>query len=289
MSIFENPAIALTVKSRNRQSLQEYGAKEEANVFLNCEAEVVKEHEEMEEDINNERTVDGGDSDSCHHKINQLEEENRKLKVEKLALKAENALLREKLSSKPNRPTFLLDNFKENEKIFRFYTVLPNYGTFRALFNAFGNSVNKLNYYNSGTTSEEIKDANHNKRRPKRALCSEQEFFFVLVRLRLGLLEEDLATRVSVSVQHISRICITWFDFLHNFFRMLPIWPTGSCIDETMQRCFRETYPLTRVKTACKPGGLWVNYQSTIFDIYTLLLHFNTFVDVCIFMFNTPH
>ena len=28
--------------------------------------------------------------------------------------------------------------------------------------------------------------------------------FLVLIRLRLGLLEEDLATRVSVSVQHIS-------------------------------------------------------------------------------------
>ena len=134
----------------------------------------------MEEDINNEIIVDGEDSDSCHHKINQLEEENRKLKVENLALKAENALLREKLSSKPSRPTFSLDNFKEDEKIFRFYTGLPNYGTFRALFNAFGNSVNKQNYYNSGTNSEKIKDANHNKQGPKRALCPKQEFFWCL-------------------------------------------------------------------------------------------------------------
>ena len=151
------------MKSRNRQSLQENIVTEEANVFLNCEAEVVQEHAEMEEDNNNEIIVDGEDSDSCHHKINQLEEENRKLKVENLVLKAENALLCEKLSSKPNRPTFSLDNFKEDEKIFRFYTGLPNYGTFRALFNAFRNLVNKLNYYNSGTNSEKIKDANHDK------------------------------------------------------------------------------------------------------------------------------
>jgi len=116
-----------TVKSRNRQSLQENGAKEEANVFLKCEAEVVQEHEEMEEEIKNEIIVDGEDSDSCHHKINQLEKENRKMKVENLALKAENALLREKLSSKPNRPTFSLDNFKEDEKVFRFYTGLPQW------------------------------------------------------------------------------------------------------------------------------------------------------------------
>jgi len=262
------------VKSRNRQSLQENGVKKEANVFLNCEAEIVQEHEEMEGDINNEIIVDGEDSDSCHHKINQLEEENRKLKVENLALKAENTLLREKLSSKPNRPTLSLDNFKEDEKIFRFYTGLPNYGTFRALFNAFGNSVNKLNYYNSGTNSEKSKDANHNKRGPKRALCPEQEFFLVLVRLRLGLLEEDLATRVSLSVQHISRICITWFDFLHNFFRLLPIWPTRSCIEETMPRCFRETYPKTRVVIDCTEFFIEkASSQSVTFSNYK---HHNT-------------
>ena len=160
------------MKSRNRQSLQDNGVEEEANVFLNCEAEVVQEHEEMEEGINNEIIVDGEDSDSCHHKINQLEEENRKLKIENLALKPE-SVLREKLSSKPNRPTFSLNNFKEDEKIFRFYIGLPNYGTFRVLFNAFDNAVNKLNYYNSGTNSEKIKDVNHNKRGPKRALCPE--------------------------------------------------------------------------------------------------------------------
>ena len=99
----------------------------------------------------------------------------------------------------------------------------------------------------------------------------------MLVRLRLGLLEEDLATRVSVSVQHISRICITWFDFLHNFFRMLPIWPTRSCIDETMPRCFRETYPQTRVVIDCTEVFIEkassVRSQSVTFSNYK---HHNT-------------
>ena len=34
---------------------------------------------------------------------------------------------------------------------------------------------------------------------PKRCLIPEQEFFLVLVRLRLGLMEVDLATRGGVS------------------------------------------------------------------------------------------
>ena len=89
------------------------------------------------------------------------------------------------------------------------------------------------------------------KRGPKRTLKPEKEFFLVLVRLRLGLLEGDLAKRASISVQHVSRICITWFDFLHDVMRMFPIWPTRACIDETMPMCFRETYPTTRVVIDC--------------------------------------
>ena len=67
----------------------------------------------------------------------------------------------------------------------------------------------------------------------------------------LGLLEDDLANRASISVQHLSRICITWFDFLHNIMGMFPIWPIRACIDETMPKCFREAYPTTRVVIDC--------------------------------------
>ena len=86
---------------------------------------------------------------------------------------------------------------------------------------------------------------------PKRFLSPEMEFFLVLVRLRLGLLEEDIAHRVGLSVSHISRIFITWFDFLHARFRQYPIWPSRLLIDEKMPRSFKETYPTTRVVIDC--------------------------------------
>jgi len=45
----------------------------------------------------------------------------------------------------------------------------------------------------SGTNSENLINSEHSNCGPKRSLTPEHEFFLLLVRLRLGLLEEDLA------------------------------------------------------------------------------------------------
>ena len=45
------------------------------------------------------------------------------------------------------------------------------------------------------------------------------ELFLVLVRLRLGLLEQDLAHRFNIGIATVSRICITWIKFLNQQLR----------------------------------------------------------------------
>ena len=106
---------------------------------------------------------------------------------------------------------------------------------------------------------------------------AEQEFFLVLVRLRLGLLEEDIASRAGISSSHFSRIWVTWLDFLHSKFRTYPIWPTKACAQQTMPKCFKEIYPSVRVIIDCteifieKPNS--VKYQSQTYSNYK---HHNT-------------
>ena len=89
------------------------------------------------------------------------------------------------------------------------------------------------------------------RRGPKRSSTPEQEFFLVLVRLRLGLLEEDLATRCGMPQSQMSRIFITWVDFLHTRFRTYPIWPARGSINTTMPVVFKAMYPSTRVVIDC--------------------------------------
>ena len=86
---------------------------------------------------------------------------------------------------------------------------------------------------------------------PKRFLRPEQEFFLVLVRLRLGLHEEDISVRAGLSQSQISRITLSWFYFLHARLRYYPIWPSRSYIDKTMPESFKKMYPSTRVVIDC--------------------------------------
>ena len=86
---------------------------------------------------------------------------------------------------------------------------------------------------------------------PKKIFIIRNEIFLVLMRLRLKLREEDIAHIVGLSVSHISRIYIAWFDFLHASFRQFPIWPSRLLIDEQMPRSFKQKYPTTRVMIDC--------------------------------------
>ena len=71
------------------------------------------------------------------------------------------------------------------------------------------------------------------------------------MRLRLGLLEYDIAYRAGISSSQFSRIWITWLDFLHSKFRTFPIWPSKAGVQKTMPSCFWETYPSTRAIIDC--------------------------------------
>ena len=75
----------------------------------------------------------------------------------------------------------------------------------------------------------------------------EELFFLVLVRLRGGYRIEDMSIRFNMSPSNISRILITWYDFLHTQLRSLAIWATRQTVDETMPKCFQTIYPKTRV------------------------------------------
>ena len=215
-------------------------------------------------------------SEELEARLQFLENENRRLMEENRRLESENAFLREKVCESQKKPTFFFEDIRDNDKLFKFYIGLPDYLTFKILFKSFGNAVDKLVYYDSGTNSEKLTNPEH-KCGPKRSLTPEHEFFLVLVRLRLALLEEDLAYRASISAMHISRILITWIDFLHNFSRQIPIWATRACINETMPGCFKDSYPTTRVINDCTElfieKASSVRSQSATFSHYK---HYNT-------------
>ena len=233
-----------TVKSRTRTfELKSTGEIGEQNEEVTVEAyDNNFEEQEGKENVGTIRTTE----DSLEERIARLELENNKLKEKN------EQLIQEKITLEAIvHRNFSVDTVKEDEKLFKFYTGLPDYETFKIIFESFGAAVNNLVYSGSHTNEKKINSPSYIKKGPKRTLNPEKEFFLVLVRLRLGLLEYDIAYRAGISSSQFSRIWITWLDFLHSKFRTFPIWPSTAGVQKTMPSCFRETYPSTRAIIDC--------------------------------------
>ncbi|CAB4009571.1 THAP domain-containing 11, partial [Paramuricea clavata] len=121
--------------------------------------------------------------------------------------------------------------------------------TFKAFYDYLCPACERLQYIGSWNTTKPTE--NREKCGPRRTLSPEEELFLCLVRFRLGLLERDLANRFNISESHVSRIWVTWLDFLYRRLRSIPIWPSQSYVRETSPPSFKESYPNTRVIIDC--------------------------------------
>lgn len=140
-----------------------------------------------------------------------------------------------------NRPDLAFEDIKHSDEKVMFYTGLPNAGTFHTLFDEMSDAFQNTQRKDSGGTTNG---------RP-RMLQLAEEFFLVLMRLRLGLLLEDLAGRFHISKSTCGCLVSRWIDYLHVKLVFLTPWPTRSIIQNSMPQKFRKKYPKCRVIIDC--------------------------------------
>lgn len=105
-----------------------------------------------------------------------------------------------------------------------------------------------------------------------RSLKPVDEFFLSLCRLRQGFAELHLAHLFNVSQPTVSRIFISWIDYMYLKLGHINIWPSRNLVNETMPHDFKEKYPTTRVIIDCTevrcemPSSLLLN--SELFSSY---------------------
>lgn len=80
---------------------------------------------------------------------------------------------------------------------------------------------------------------------------SKEEFFLVMCRLRQGFAERHLGHLYNVSQSTVSRIVISWVNFMNLRFGQLNIWPSREVGDDTMPQDFQSKYPNTRAIIDC--------------------------------------
>ncbi|XP_064462707.1 uncharacterized protein LOC135373434 [Ornithodoros turicata] len=177
------------------------------------------------------------------HECDSLKEQLKAARAAVHELQAQNLSLECQLEEEKGRTSsFAIERFKDSNEDIMLYTGLPSYGHFEALQVYLHPGENGYNVLRSEDASTARSAAGR-----KRKLSPENELFLVLVRLRLGLLEADLAHRFSITQSTVSRICTSWINFLYVKLSALPLWPPREVINATMPPQFAEKYASTRV------------------------------------------
>lgn len=83
------------------------------------------------------------------------------------------------------------------------------------------------------------------------SLSMDDQLLLVLSRLRVGLLEQDLAFRFGVHISTVSRVWTSWVGFLADYLSQVNYWPSRQIVTKYMPECFHEAYPSTRVILDC--------------------------------------
>lgn len=110
--------------------------------------------------------------------------------------------------------TFCIENLQSEAKKgeLNFYTGFDSHEHFWLVFNILGPAVNHLLYYPSGCSMS------------VRILSPANEFLLTIVKLRRNMINKELAYKFDISEPLVSRIFITWLNFLYCQFKELNIW-----------------------------------------------------------------
>ena len=135
-------------------------------------------------------------------------------------------VLLEKQLNETRACTLSIDTILQNDTKVQFYTGFPSQKHFEICFKFLGPSVSCLQYWGSQNASKQ----HGRKCGPQRKLSPLEEFFLIMIRLRVGLLEEDLADRFGVHLSTISRIFITWINFSYHKLKSISLWPSKAQI-----------------------------------------------------------
>ena len=140
---------------------------------------------------------------------------------------------------------FTVENLSKDEKLFKFYTGFSK-EQFDVLFEFMGDAATDLNYWGTSGSLNTEREGKGKKPGPSRRLTPEDELLLVLARLRVGMLEQDLAARFEISQSRVSRIFTTWINALFNRFKELDIWPSREDAFKDLPDKIKEFCPTLR-------------------------------------------
>ncbi|XP_062583089.1 uncharacterized protein LOC134244859 [Saccostrea cucullata] len=138
------------------------------------------------------------------------------------------------------KPLSITDTVLKSNKSVRFHTGLPSLSAFHTIYKVIEPKIKKTKYWRGPKhVFHTLKHKVLKKSGPRRFLSLKEEMALTVMKLRLGLLNEDLATRFNISAPHISKIFTTWIKILSKFLGTLVFNPSKEVVRENLPPAFR--------------------------------------------------
>ena len=160
----------------------------------------------------------------CQQETDRLQERIRKLEEQRVAER------------------FRVRRFMASDSDMTFYTGLPDYQTFISLYNFLKPRLGFSLNYNNGYPNVSKHPSYVVSRGWLRKLCDIEELFLTMARLRLGLLEIDLADRFNIAQQEVSEIFATWIDRMSDCLEQLSFTAERETMKRNLPKCFKPDY-----------------------------------------------
>ena len=133
----------------------------------------------------------------------------------------------------------------------KFYTGIQTIAIFHVIFNLIKPCLSSMIYWRGSKTVSPSKHSSH-KKRFKQILPHKDQLLMVLMRLRLGLLNEDLSDRFLISPSLCSNIFITWIKMLASLFgKTLVTWLPRDVVKNNLPEGFKQISPKTQCIIDC--------------------------------------
>ena len=147
-------------------------------------------------------------------------------------------------SCSSSTPNIVIEDIQHSDDDMMFFTGLPNYKTFNALFQSL------IDAGGDGLSTENQEKLNRNHLGRKRKLRRVDEFLLVLMRLRLGLLLKDLEFRFKISASAVSKIFNRWISFMYECMQAILFLPDLKQLQMYIPECFKN-FSDTRIVLDC--------------------------------------
>ena len=225
---------------------------------------------------------------TCDNSTSQSEEtETIAALLERMAsLEMKASYFAEKLAQVESEKAALLDRqfsiekMKDDDAAILFYTGFPNYEALVSFYTYIAPKLHKMQYWKGDKKlkeSQPYQDDEHRKKPgPSRKLSYFEEMVLVLMRLKTGLFVQDLADRFGISTSLVSRVCITWINFLYAELRDIFPFPSQELVRKNMPKEFAE-YPTTRIILDC--SEIFIQWPSAMLaqsETWSEYKHHNT-------------